>query len=851
MNLQFTLALRYLSGRKLRTVLTTLAIVFGVLVIFGMNLLIPGFIRAFQANMMAAAGEVDATITHKTGAPFAAQIVDQVLQVEGVRAAAGSLNRTVTLPLDFFDKDPSKPDRINALSLTGLDLNRVQTVRAYPVVEGRFLQADDRTGVLVNQTLADILGLQLGDTLTVPASTGALELTIVGILPVKSTPGNEELFVNLEAAQKALNMPGEINAIEVNFDVVDEAERAAVLTAIQSEIGTNYEVGALNAGDELLANIQIAQAVLNMLGILALFMGGFIIFNTFRTIVTERRRDIGMLRAVGASRKTILGLILSESLIQGVIGTAIGLFLGYLLALGMISFIEPLVSSFLNLDMGNPIITPGVLIMAVVLGIGTTLIAGLIPALRAGRVTPMEALRPSEVEASSNPVKSRAFWVGAVMIIFALAALLSQNMALIGLGGVLFFFGLLLVSPGLIHPIAGAFAQLAEILFARQGTGDLAAGNLTRQPTRAAVTASATLIGLAVVLMATSIITSLSIGFSDLLRETLGSDFLLVPPAVMVWGGNVGSGPDLADQIRAMDEVDVVSTLRFAASEMDDTAISLLGIDPDNFRMTSTLDMSKGDLEQALAEMKAGRSVIANTALVMAAGVDVGDEISLVTVDGEQTYRVAAIGMDFLNAKVAGVFISQENISNDFGMNEDVMMQVDLKPGENWRSVKPELLAMLEDYPQYNLIAGQEYVEQNIELFNTAFLAMYALLVFMTIPSLIATINTLAIGVIERTREIGMLRAVGTTRKQIRTIILVEALILAAIGTSFGIAAGLYLGYLGIQALASAGFPLEYIFPGTGIVAAIAAGLVFGALAAVIPARQAARMNVVTALRYE
>jgi putative ABC transport system permease protein len=314
----------------------------------------------------------------------------------------------------------------------------------------------------------------------------------------------------------------------------------------------------------------------------------------------------------------------------------------------------------------------------------------------------------------------------------------------------------------------------------------------------------------------------------------------------------VGSGPDLADQIRALDEVEVVSTLRFAASEMNgNTAISLLGIDPDNFRLASSLDISKGDLDQALAEMKAGRAVIANTALVAATGVDIGDEITLVTLEGEETYRIAAIGMDFVNAKVAGVFISQENIAADFGMSEDVMMQVDLKPGDDWQAVEPKIRALLVDYPQYNLIAGQEYAAQNIELFNTAFLAMYALLVFMTIPSLIAMINTLAIGVIERTREIGMLRAVGTTRKQIRTVVLAEALILAAIGTSFGIAAGLYLGYLGVQALATAGFPLEYLFPASGVVAAIAAGLIFGALAAVIPARQAAKMNVVAALRYE
>jgi putative ABC transport system permease protein len=851
MILQITLALRYLSGRKLRTILTTLAIVFGVLVVFGMNVLLPAFIRSFQANMMAVAGEVDATITHQTGAPFSSETVDKIVSIDGVRAASGSLNRTITLPLDYFDNDPTKPDRVTALALTGLNLETIQTVRAYPVVEGRFLQAGDRDTIVIHQTLADNLGLKLGDIFTVPAPAGALDLTIVGILPAKTSPGNEELFSTLKAAQDALNMPEQINAIDVNFNTADEANREAILTAIEEEIGSNYQVGALNSGDELLANIRIAQAVLNLMGVLALFMGGFIIFNTFRTIVTERRRDIGMLRAVGASQKTILGLILSESILQGIVGTALGLFLGYLLAVGMIAFIEPLISSFLQLDMGNPVVTPGILMVSVFLGIGTTIIAGIIPALNAGRVTPMEALRPSESEAITKPVKSRTFWAGVIMIAIALIALLSQNIALTGMGGILFFFGLLLVSPGLIHPIAGVFARLAEILFARQGTGHLAARNLTRQPTRAAVTASATMIGLAVVLMATSIVTSLSLGFEGLLKKTLGSDFLLIPPSVMVWGGNVGASPELAEDIRSLDGVDAVSTLRFAASSIDGAPVSLLGIDPINFDRVSGLQINQGEMAQALAEIEAGKSVIANTALAASKGVQVGDEITLVTVDGEQNYHVAAIGTDYMNAKIMGVFISHRNIAEDFGMDEDFMLQVNLKPGIERDDVEPQIWALLEPYPQFNLISGVEYLEQNMALMDTAFAGMYGLLIFMAIPSLIAMINTLAIGVIERTREIGMLRAVGTTRKQIRTVILAEALILAAIGTSFGVAAGLYLGYLGVQALGSAGFPLEYIFPVSGVVAAIVAGLIFGALAAVIPAQQAAKMDVIAALRYE
>jgi putative ABC transport system permease protein len=154
-------------------------------------------------------------------------------------------------------------------------------------------------------------------------------------------------------------------------------------------------------------------------------------------------------------------------------------------------------------------------------------------------------------------------------------------------------------------------------------------------------------------------------------------------------------------------------------------------------------------------------------------------------------------------------------------------------------------------YPQYRLIDGQEFIEENLAIFQQAFVGIYALVIFLAVPSLIAMVNTLAIGVIERTREIGMLRAVGATRLQVRTIIVAEALILAGIGTGFGILSGLYLGYMAVEAMRAAGFPMEYVFPASGVLIAISSGIFFGILAALIPARQAARLEIVQALRYE
>ena len=184
---------------------------------------------------------------------------------------------------------------------------------------------------VIRTSLADQLGLKLGDTLRVPTTEGVVKLEIVGLLPGRPLAGGEEVLITLAQAQKLLDMQGRINVIEANLNTTDEAQRQAITDQIQAQLGKNYSINALGSGSEIFASIGMAQAAFNVLGFLTLFMGAFIIFNTFRTIVAERRHDIGMLRAIGAGRGTIVGLIMSEGLVQGIVGTALGLALGYLL----------------------------------------------------------------------------------------------------------------------------------------------------------------------------------------------------------------------------------------------------------------------------------------------------------------------------------------------------------------------------------------------------------------------------------------------------------------------------------------------------------------------------------------
>lgn len=861
MNLQLTLAWRYLNGRRLRTFLTTLAIIFGVLVIFGMNTIMPAFSQAFSANLLAAAGQVDVTITHRTSEAFAPQALEKVAALDGVRAAAGLIERTVNLPADYFDGDPSTPDRIAALTLKGLDPTQVTSVRAYQVTDGRFLHADDRAAAVISKSLAEAADVTLGDTLTLPTPTGLVELTIVGLMPVRAMPGNEEVFVTLPQAQAMLEMPGKINVIEANFDSLKEARRAEIEAALQAALGGDFQLQALASGAELLTNLRTGQVILNVLAVLALLMGGFIIFNTFRTIVAERKRDIGMLRAVGASRRSILGLILVEGLVQGIIGTAAGILFGYILGAFVLKLMSGMMSQFLNVKIGAPVVSAGLVALAILMGVGITVSAGLIPALRAARITPLEALRPSVGEISIKRMAGFGFWSGAAMMALSLAALFQKDISLIGPGFVLFTLGLVLTAPALVNPIANIFARLIALLFARQGTGHLAEGNISRQPGRAAVTASATMIGLAILVMAGTLMGSVSVGFLSILKKSLGSDYLLVPPSVAVWGTNVGAQPQLAEELRALDGVEAVSTMRFAAAQVETlptpksdggaTPVSVLGITPENYVKVSGLTFGEGEPEAAYAALEEGRNMIVNGVFSSATGKKLGDEVNLLTASGVKSYRIVGIGNDYLNAKIATLYISQANIAADFDRHEDVFLQINLTASADRAAAESAIKQALIPFPQFRLISGVDYYNENKRLFDAAFYGMYLMLIFLATPSLIAMLNTLAIGVIERTREIGMLRAVGATRKQVRTIILAEALILASLGTAFGLLSGLYLAYLAVQGLAAFGYPLVYTVSFSGTILAISIGLLFGALAAVIPARQAARMNVVEALRYE
>ena len=840
---ELTLALRYLAGRKLRSFLTTLAIMFGAVVVFCLNMLVPTMLQVFEINMLAAAGQVDVTINHKTGEMYSRRMLNRVRGLTGVRAVSASLARVINIPDDFFGEAG-----VSVLTLRGIDPRDAQTLRSYTVAEGRFLRSSDEAVAVISSSLADTLGLKLGDKLHIPLASGIADLRIVGLLSARTLAGNEEVLVTLMEAQKLLDVSDRINIIEINLAPGDKTERDAVMRSIQATVGDDYALGGLSSGSDIVGALEASKAALDLIGFLALFMGGFIILNTFRTIVAERRHDFGMLRAIGASRGTIIWLILVEGVLQRVVGTAAGIALGYLAGAAIIALLGSAMSTFVHIEISIPAIEPSLILTTVGLGVGVTLLAGLLPALSTNRITPIEAMRPAAEPAPRVAVATTL--TGAALIFLSLLILISGDNSLAAIGGLMFLLGLVLIAPFLVRPIASVFGALFAAVFARDATGELAQVNMLRQPSRAAITASTTMVGLAIIVGVAGMIFSMTDVYLDILQRSLGSDFLLIPPSI-VWKSNIGAKPALAARLRSISGVGVVSTMRYAAATARGQEVALLGIDPVVFPRVSSLSFQAGSAKAAFDELANGRALIINGVFASSIGLKVGEMVQLSTPTGVFPYRVAGIASDFLNADFKTAYTSLTSLQTDFHKNEDIFIQINLLPGVDSTVVEPRLKAALSDYPQFRLISGIAYYEENKQMFESVFALYYAMLGALALPSLIAMLSTLAIGVIERTREIGMLRAIGSTRRQVRGIVLGEALLLAAMGTAFGLTAGLYLGYVLVLETGAVGYPIPYEFPYAGLVAGTAVGLLFGIVAAILPARQAARMDIVRALRYE
>jgi len=841
--IQFRLAWRYLKGRGLRTLLTTLAVVLAVMLIFGMNGVLPTMITAFRAATLSSAGQVDVSVTSDTSGTFGLDVFRAVARVPGVAGATPSLRRLAALPIDPKGGDPTA--QVSAVTVIGIDPATVTKVRSFPIAAGRFFSGSDGDVCVMAEDLAARLRLSTGEEFVLPSSVGTQRFTVIGLLSVPSIPGQDEVFIPLESAQRLFGLPGRINSIDAAY--AKGADRVVAEAAITRAVGSGYSLGGLGSTDQLLASLQIGEFAFNMFGVFALVAGGFIILNTFRTVVSERRHDIGMLRAVGATRGTVVGMFLIEAMFQGILGTGAGILLGYGFATLTISAMSSVTARYLRFNLGPPVFTLGTWIMAVTLGMVVTLVSALIPAVSAGRITPLEALRPA-LGAAHEIASRRRGAVGGVLCGIAAALLATRQTGAAAAGAVIFIIGLSLAAPVLVAPLSNAIGRVLDLFYSRETK--LARSNLQRNPGRSATTASAVMVALAIVVAMLGVFQSIFAGFTNYMDKAMGADFMFIPNNIVLAQGNVAAGPRLVSQVSRTSGIEAVGTLRIATAKVKGAAVQVVGIDPVAYAKVADFVWQNGSDSGAIAALGKGRQLIANAIYASQNGLAVGDLVMLETPKGTMGYRVAGVGSDYLNAKLATVYISQAELKKEFDVTTDILVMATLRSGADREAAKRALGTIVADFPAFRLYESSAWKKEQLATFDQSMSLMYSLVGVLALPSLLALMNTLAMSVLARTREIGMLRAVGSTRAQVKRMVMAESLMLSAIGTLFGVVAGIWLGYALVEATNTV-FPMPYSFPTGGVIAAVVVGLVFGMLAALLPARSASKLDVVEALHFE
>lgn len=843
MNTQWRLAWRYLRGRGLRSFLTTLAVAFGVMLIFGLNGITPTLVESFTRSLLSTAGKIDLSVTSAFNQPFGIDVLDKVARTPGIAVASAEVQRMVPLPLD---PDVAVADQVTQLNVIGVDPATAGRIRDFPLIAGRVLGTADGDVAVMSSDLAGRLGVHLGDKLTLPSSVGSTRFAVVGLLSTATVPGAEQVYVPLTSAQRLFALGARITAVEASF--VPGADRAGVESAVRAAVGADYHVGGLSTNSSLLASLQVSVFAFNMFGVFALATAGFIILNSFRTVVAERRRDIGMLRAIGARRRTILGMFLIESVLQGVLGTALGILAGWGMAAALFAALSPVFERVAHLKLGSLIFEPGTWALAIGLGLGVTVAAAVIPARAAGRITPMEAMRPQLGEVYARKVGRRA-WLGLALIIGSLFCLATRVPTLVALGSVVFLVGVALGAPAAVTPVANWFGQVIELAFAREGA--IARSNLQRNPGRSAVTVTAVMLGLASIVAMLSVVQAIFTGFTGYITKSMSADYLVIPQSIVLSQGNVAAGPRLADEIRRADGIGPVSALRLAQGRIGGGDVQVIGIDPATYLQVAAFEWNTPSTDAAVGQLAGGRWLVANGIYASQHALTIGQQVTLETPNGPRTYLVAGVGNDYLNAKLATIYISQDNLARDFNVTSDLLIMANRVPSADPVTVTRELSAIVEQYPAFRLYEAAQWRNEQLTTFDSTMVIFYSLIAALAVPSLLALLNTLAISVLARTREIGMLRAVGATRRQVRRMVLAESLLLSVIGTVFGVVAGLWLGYALVVSLGTVGWPMPYSFPFGGVVLTLVVGIGFGILAALIPSSSAAKLDVVDALHHE
>lgn len=614
--------------------------------------------------------------------------------------------------------------------------------------------------------------------------------------------------------------------------------------------GVRVETGRESAdrsSEEIRDNLSFLPTLLLVFGFIAVFVGSFLIFNTFSITVAQRVAEFGMLRTLGAARRQILTSVLIEAVAIGVLGALVGIVGGLLIAL----LLNALLEAFgVDLPTTSLVLESRTIVVALLVGVVVTFVSSLIPALRSTRVPPIAALHAFV----PTPTRRRRLVYAAISILFALAGvalvlvgLLGSGNAgtragLMGAGAMVMVLAVSLFSPRLVPPLATVAGWPLERL--RRLIGRLARENAQRNPSRTAVTAAALMIGLALVTFVTVFAAGLKSSVASVVDENFAGGLVIQ--------NSDGFSPipnGAAAAARKAPGVESVATVRSSQAKLASSGatvgVSAPTVDIGN---ALTVEWKQGGPE-TLRDLGDGEAILSDS-FASSHGLEVGDSFQLLTQTGRRP-ELRVVGEFSAKLDLLGsVLVTQPVLARDFSQTQDTTDFVETAPGADAASVQAVLTKGVEvAFPTAEVLNQQELKENREQQVNTLVNLFYALLALAIVISLFGIANTLALSIHERTRELGMLRAIGMSRRQVRTMIRYEAVITALIGAILGMVLGVAFAALIAQPLKDEGFTLSY--PVGSLIVLLVFAAFAGVLAAIQPARRASRLDVLQSLQYE
>jgi len=840
----------YVRKHSLRWMLTIAGIVLGVAVFVGMHTANQSVLFAFRQTVDRIAGATQLQVSAaETG--FDENVLDRVQAVPEVRVAVPVIEAVANTGLAGQGN----------LLILGVDMTGDRALRQYDLESGDEAMIDDPLvflaqpdSLIVTDAFARDNKLAINSKVPMSTMEGERSFTVRGIMKssgLASAFGGNLAIMDIYAAQKVFGRGRKFDRIDLaakdGVRVEDLQKKLEVL------LGPGFQVESPGARGQQFESIsRIYALTANITSAFALFIGMFIIYNTFQIAVTQRRSEVGILRALGATRRQIRTLFLGESVVAGLFGSTLGLLLGIAIARAMTGYIGALLGEVFGIAQKAEEIStdPRLLILAVALGVVTSVVAAFIPARNAARVDPVQALQKGKYQQlSAGENRVRRILALAIAMLAAVCLFLMQYRVLLYVGDALAVLAALLLTPTLAQWIARALRP--ALRWIRPVEGTLAADSLLQAPRRTSGAVAALMLSLALVIALGGLTRASYDSIFTWLKVAPNPD-LFVSPSESLTSHSFHFPESMGDQLRAIPGIAEVQAVRDARIPVRGAPILFVAADIESLLHRAVLPPVAGDTKQMYKLAAEGKGLLASENFALLHGFKLGDMVDLHTPNGTLSLPIVGIVTDYSDQQ--GSILMDRQVYKRY-WNDDTanIFRIYLARGATEADVKRRILERFANQRRLFVLTNREVRQYIMRLTNQWFGVTYVQIAVAVLVAVLGIVNTLTVSITDRRRELGVLQAVGGLRNQIRRTIWLEALTIGAVGLILGLGFGvLQLFYsLKITGEDLAGLRLDYEYPYQIALALLPVILGVAFLSAIGPAESAVRGSLVEALEYE